>query len=404
MQLLELFTIILLLIVFVNHLIFAKKYSWKQNILPSTAVLITIVFLIINGFDLQMLLAYILITILFILRIIKFYRKSQQKNKAKLLYKLIKIAGIIIMVILIFVATLLPIVFPTKEWPKPTGKYQVATTSIEWIDESRPETFTPDTGDKRDLMVKVWYPTNSKSSKNISDGQLKYPVLIFSHGFGLSFDEYTLQMNELASHGYVIFSLSHPYESSEVIYPDGRVVNFDTNFIKKMNNTSKKEVDSIYEKYTKEMDPLKKEKLNKEFQEKSDKLGESTIKIWTEDTIFVLDKIEQLSESDEFKTFKGRLDLTKIGVFGHSFGGTVAGKVCLVDECVKAGINMDGSHFGQYSDFKDKMLKQPFMFMYSGEGLLGANLYCNELSLSNLNSGSDLFIKAGMSSYVGFKE
>jgi predicted dienelactone hydrolase len=54
------------------------------------------------------------------------------------------------------------------------------------------------------------------------------------------------------------------------------------------------------------------------------------------------------------------LDLTKIGVFGHSFGGATALQVCHDDSRCKAGIDIDGMAFG--SVIADGV-KQPFMFL-----------------------------------------
>ena len=39
----------------------------------------------------------------------------------------------------------------------------------------------------------------------------KFPVLIFSHGIGGLKTQNTTQMEEMASHGYVVFSCDHPY-------------------------------------------------------------------------------------------------------------------------------------------------------------------------------------------------
>ncbi|NRA59767.1 MAG: hypothetical protein HRU25_02420 [Psychrobium sp.] len=39
----------------------------------------------------------------------------------------------------------------------------------------------------------------------------KFPVLIFNHGLYLVAEQNTILMEHLASHGYVIFSIAHPY-------------------------------------------------------------------------------------------------------------------------------------------------------------------------------------------------
>ena len=52
-----------------------------------------------------------------------------------------------------------------------------------------------------------------------------YPVLIFSHGYEIGFfAQNTVQMEELASHGYVVFSVGHAYESSIVFDGEGNSI------------------------------------------------------------------------------------------------------------------------------------------------------------------------------------
>lgn len=66
--------------------------------------------------------------------------------------------------------------------------------------------------------------THSYRDAALSDAQPTYPVLVFSHGFWGAPGQNTVQMEELASHGYVVFSVGHPYESMELRFPDGRPV------------------------------------------------------------------------------------------------------------------------------------------------------------------------------------
>ena len=49
---------------------------------------------------------------------------------------------------------------------------------------------------------------------------------------------------------------------------------------------------------------------------------------WTADIGFVLDRLERLNTSDPSGKFTGRLDMTRVGVFGHSFGGAQAAQFC----------------------------------------------------------------------------
>ena len=86
---------------------------------------------------------------------------------------------------------------------------------------------------------------------------------------------------------------------------------------------------------------------------------------WTGDIAFVLDRLARLNASDSSGKFTGRLDMTRVGVFGHSLGGAVAAQFCHEDSRCKAGIDIDGAPHG--SVIRDG-LAQPFMFLLSDHG------------------------------------
>jgi predicted dienelactone hydrolase len=73
----------------------------------------------------------------------------------------------------------------------------------------------------------------------------------------------------------------------------------------------------------------------------------------------------RLNTSDSSGKFAGRLDMTRVGIFGHSFGGAQAAQFCSQDSRCKAGIDIDGAPFG--SVIQTGMHK-PFMFLLSGRG------------------------------------
>jgi hypothetical protein len=47
--------------------------------------------------------------------------------------------------------------------PKPTGPYRVGRASCHGIDSSRPETFTEDPSDHRQVLFHIWYPAEPNS-------------------------------------------------------------------------------------------------------------------------------------------------------------------------------------------------------------------------------------------------
>src|SRR5262245_41941006 len=43
-------------------------------------------------------------------------------------------------------------------FPHPTGQHGIGTVTCHWVDADRPEAFTADPGDRRELVVQLWYP------------------------------------------------------------------------------------------------------------------------------------------------------------------------------------------------------------------------------------------------------
>jgi predicted dienelactone hydrolase len=54
--------------------------------------------------------------------------------------------------------------FPVFHLPHPSGRYEIGTLSYHWIDAARPELFTTDPKDHRELMVQLWYPSEGTPS------------------------------------------------------------------------------------------------------------------------------------------------------------------------------------------------------------------------------------------------
>lgn len=141
---------------------------------------------------------------------------------------------------------------------QPTGSYHIGATNFDY-------TFESDiTQGPRKLNIRTWYPTDATSGEinpvsslaagvailkifrmpealasevdslafkdaPIAIGDEVLPVVIFNHGFGSLAEQNTVNMQELASNGYVVFSLSHPGTSVLTEYADGSSVDYDAN-------------------------------------------------------------------------------------------------------------------------------------------------------------------------------
>jgi predicted dienelactone hydrolase len=252
---------------------------------------------------------------------------------------------------------------PVARLPRPTGPHAVGTFEDAWTDARREEPLTPVDGDPRELKVRFWYPARPHPQAQpapyflswregelaaeqahldprtfgfvfphavrdaaLLEGGERFPVLLFSHGYAMATAMYGGVAEELASHGYVVVAISHTRGSSPLVFADGRVVD--------------EHVELSF------ADPA----LNTRVQN-----------LWTADARFVLDQLEQLDAADPSGRFTARLDLTRVGMFGHSFGGSTAAEACRTDSRVKAGLNMDGTFFGDLTG----EVRVPFLLMSS---------------------------------------
>lgn len=243
----------------------------------------------------------------------------------------------------------------TVRLPAPTGPYAVGRTSFDWTDEARVDQLAPHPGAKRELMVWVWYPATGSArrapyfpepllsayQKLFRNGGLvrllvhdpalvrshsfdnprvaqnrSYPVVLLKPGFGSLTLQYSALAEDLASRGYVVVGTDAPYSTGVVAFPDGRVV---VRSVSGSPSTSGP-------------------------REPFDRL----VTIWAADSSFVLNKLKALDES-RASPLAGHLDLSSVGIVGHSFGGASAVQFCVHDDRCKAGIDLDGRLFGIFS-------------------------------------------------------
>jgi hypothetical protein len=234
------------------------------------------------------------------------------------------------------------------------------------VDNGRPETFTPNPDDHRELVVRVWYPargtaggktaplmerppfqfshlslvkTHAYRDAPVSNAQPAFPVLIFSHGHVGFMEQNLTLMEELASHGYIVCSIAHPYQTIVTVYPDGRVVPADATLANGFLR-GKSPTQAVYAEH---------------------------LRVWTGDTRFLIDELERIQAGGRESLLVGKLDVSRLGIFGQSFGGMTALKVCSVDDRCRAGISLDSGLPGDYTgSAAGPPLKQPFMFMLNG--------------------------------------
>jgi predicted dienelactone hydrolase len=194
----------------------------------------------------------------------------------------------------------------------------------------------------------------------------RLPVLIFSHGYLALPSDYTALMEDLASHGYAIFSITHPYETAATSIGGGKsALGFGARGLNDVTGAVIKEwhdEDSVSTAVTTAIDRAAAERTLREFLGRIPKSAEAVDR-WAEDMRVTVDRVTALGATGSGDRFAGKLDLARVGAFGHSMGGVTSAAYCARDPRCRAAINLDGSP--QYGDLVDKPGKSPFLMVYA---------------------------------------
>jgi dienelactone hydrolase len=251
--------------------------------------------------------------------------------------------------------------------PSPTGKYKVGRMSVQLTDPNRFEVYSTEKKVKRrELVVWIWYPAalvsdskraiylpdkwseadfvfgvklgtaafqcHSFENAAVAESQPAYPIIIFSQA-GFSVLSYSAIIEEIASHGYVIVGINHTYDAPVTVFSDGRVISASPQFMEGVNSRS----GSIEESF---------------------QFRAAVADYKTADIKFVADQLEKINKGSSVLT--GQLDLTALGVFGHSLGGNAALEFCRTDKRCKVAVNLDGAN---WNDVGKVGLKKPAMII-----------------------------------------
>ncbi len=330
-------------------------------------------------------------------------------NKKRIIILIGKIIGVILLSLVLLLAGIYLYLNSKnlKELPKPMGNYTVGITHLEFTDLDRKEIFDKTKDSYREIPVTIFYPADSDEGKSsasystpealkmmskltsglwnknmsklkthvyedvkISNNKDNYPVIIFNHGYASYEMQNTVLCSDLASYGYIVISIGHPYESTAVKYTDGRIIEIPKSRIEKFmgKGAFSKEYNSFLMKLLRQSkkevctDVEAMEVAEYLFQENNEFLT-NNLHIWVQDTIFIANQLENLNNGTINSIFKGKLNLSLgLGITGHSYGGATATQTCLSDDRFVAGINIDG---GDYGDYLYKDIKTPFMILGS---------------------------------------
>jgi len=184
------------------------------------------------------------------------------------------------------------LIFPPYHPLTVTGQYQVATARFTYTDENRIEAFST-SGENRQVNAVFWYPQEGDNAEI-------FPLVVFSHGgLGLETSNESLY-HELASHGYVVCSVGHPYHAFWTRGEDGGITLVSWAYFRELQEENpQRDMQQSFRYYQKWMET---------------RLG---------DINFVINTIVG-NASNSASGVYALVDVERIGVMGHSLGGSAA--------------------------------------------------------------------------------
>ena len=190
----------------------------------------------------------------------------------------------------------------------------------------------------------------------------RYPLVLFSHGYGGFRAQNTNQAINLASHGYIVAAVEHTYGAVVSVFPDGSVAYHNP-------------------------DTLPSGLSEQASLRATRQLGEQ----WAGDLAYALDYLASLDQASTQDFSPTNWTLNRVGVMGHSTGGGAAIEFCGRDTRCDAVLTMD-----PYM----KPVSQPVI--QSGLGVPALHLFSESwTSAGNLETYTTFTHQANLDSWTG---
>jgi predicted dienelactone hydrolase len=274
---------------------------------------------------------------------------------------------VVIAALALLLATALPVILPVPSIPAPDGPHLVGTVTFMLEDLRRDDADAP--GGHRRLMVQAWYPADPAAARlprapllpemqhigpalahrlgvpplllhhfALALGHAREgapfdptlalaPLVIASHGLGVTRAAGTSTAEELASNGYVVLAVDHTHDAAAVAFPDGTVTLGDYRVPPGASD------------------------------EEEARLKAGWALIRAADIRFLLDEMSGAAAPFP-PVLAGHVDMRSVGVVGHSLGGSAIIEACRTDPRIAACADLDGTLYGEA---RSASLGQPFL-------------------------------------------
>ena len=355
----------LLPILLAIYLLWRHPRPFLIRLLPGAAFLLMLVHLAVEGYRWQMIPLYVMTTVIAISSWIRIRSSTDWKPIVSYL-TLFPLA----------VSIACPILLPVPVIPAPDGPYKVGTKFYELTNSSRKELYSG-RDEARRFQIQVWYPAEPSPSdkragwmnhadifaRSLARDELHlpsffldhlalvklpaykdakvaassegYPVILFSHGWNGFNAQNTSQALQLASHGFVVVTVQHPYGAVVTVFNDGTIAK---------NNPAALPMDTPDAEY--------------------DLAADKLVNQWSGDLAYALDFMTQ-QNSDSSSPYFNKLNLERVGAYGHSTGGGAAIQFCGTDPRCKALLGQDPFMRPVSTEVLENGVTQPAFFMFS---------------------------------------
>jgi pimeloyl-ACP methyl ester carboxylesterase len=289
-----------------------------------------------------------------------------------------------------------------RTWPAVSGRYPVGTLDFELTDSSRTAHYAPQPTGHRRIYVRAWYPaaevgslprrtyftapevtvlpakllgllqqppdalrrcatllTNSYQEAPPAAG--RFPVVGFNHGYTSYPGQQTALFEHLATHGYVVLSLGHPYESGGIVYPNGDVATLAPSILADLGKVGRFQRTAALYFST---DVNERLRLQTQYVKglRAGSLGRLA-SVWRDDVYFVLDRLEDSAVPTGAHGLAKIIDHDRRAHMGMSYGGYLAAMLAQGDRRAKAAVELDG---GSWTDeLIDTEVRTPMLALKS---------------------------------------
>lgn len=301
----------------------AKKDWTKRRLIANAAELVIFFILVLlpgidTGFRFKGLIVMLILRLVTSVIFLLANRKNLKTKK-----KVAIIMGALLSVSLIASSLLPAFLFTDYEGRPATGPYKPLVANAILIDTSRVEKFEND-GSYREVPVYFIYPEGATE---------KMPLVIYSPGAFGYYQSNASMFLELASNGYVVASIEHPYHSIFTKDSTGRTIIADRDFLNdSMTLGSSDESEAEVFEVTSKWMELRTADMN---------FAIDSFKAKDTDSWYIED-----DQKDGVLEAANLIDTTRIGLIGHSMGGATA-VTCGRRDDISAVVDLDGTMLGE---------------------------------------------------------